>query len=578
MKEHMPTNDYVGALYKLSERWIIQSACKFTGCNASSVPAPTSPDPAVFDRIRSIVDGKSCSCESNGVRMCKCNKLPYELYPFTKDRESVASTVLRRFQENRVTVRVSDITKETVRSILDDMEDETGFITKLNGLYTVAVAAASKLPSDPDDAENSASDSDDQKSQLDATMEDREISVHAAIENETQSPLVEVEAVLFSSDSDDSSITSVDNSPNFGSSDRDNDVAQQRQATMTSASASSLYSTTRDIGSRVYCMHTDDEYYWGMVIAKREGLVTVLFDDGIQHDIIDDDTCIITEKEYACLFSTPPLPPRKRSRREVSSIDLCGRGYCHAYTDREGTKRVIYGVVSRRLDSEAYNIEFGKDCLSSINETAMPVDPPRRIEPTQDIASDLAIAGCMAFDRIMKATNRIEKLSKKTPLRYLVVPEMRHEERVEYNGIQVPKLTIVLRAHQFVFNVKKSSIGNDASLGVFVKCTSLLENASAFCGDTKILGSVLKMGEILDVGVFNNNCFEHVNRCGPNDVATVHEELDPEGNKHYYFGIRYHGDYQSYKHDCSRLNLTTNEDEEVEILLANTTASSLSSA
>ena len=192
----------------------------------------------------------------------------------------------------------------------------------------------------------------------------------------------------------------------------------------------------------------------------------------------------------------------------------------------------------------------------------------------QDIASDLVIAGCIAYDRITKASNRIEKLSRKTPLRYLVVPEMRHEEQVEYNGIHVPKLTIVLRAHQLVFSVKKSNIGDNATLGVFVKCSSLLDNTSAFGGNTRFLGSVLKKGVLLDLGVFNDsNCFKHLNRCGPKDVPSVHEEFDPEGSKHHYFGVRYHGDYQRYKSECSCLHLTINEDEEVELFLFDAAAS-----
>lgn len=578
MAKYMTTNDGVGALHKLSERWIIQSACEFSSSDLASIAAPSSPDPTILGRIRSIVDGKSCSCASNGVRLCKCKRLPLELYPFAKDRELVASAVLRRFQENRKAVRVGDVTKESVRSILDDMEDETGFITKLNGLFTVTVAAASKLSSHPEDKDKSTSD-DDLEPQLESTVEDR-ISVHSTIEKGAKSSLVAEKGVSFSSDSDDdlSNIgTGGDSSPEIGHDRCDNDIDQQQQSTMTSADANRQYSTTKDVGSRVYARFTagDDEYYWGTVKTKREGLLTVLFDDGIQHDVVDDGTCVVTEKEYACLFSKPPSPPKKRARREIASTDLCGRGYCHPYTDKEGNKRVVYGIVSRRLDGEAYTIEFDKDCISSINRPTVPVnDSLGRIKSTKEIALDLVIAGCIAYDRTTKASNRIEKLSKKTPLRFLVVPEMRREEQVEYNKIQVPKLTIVLRGHQLVFSVKKSTIGDNTTLGVFVKCTSLLDNTSAFVDNTRFLGSVLKKGELLDLGVFNeSNCFKHLNQCGPKDVPSVHEEFDPEDNKHHYFGVRYYGDYQRYKSECSRLDLKINGDEEVELFLFDAAAS-----
>ena len=581
MAKYMTTNDGVGALHKLSERWIIQSACEFSSSDVASIAAPpSSPDPAILDRIRSIVDGKSCSCASNGVRLCKCKKLPLELYPFAKNRELVVSAVLRRFQENRKALRVGDVTKESVRSILDDMEDETGFITKLNGLFTVTVAAASKLSPDSEDNKDKSTSDDDLEPQLESTVEDRGVSVHSTIEKGAQWPQVAEKGVSFSSDSDDalSNVgTRGDSSLEIGHDRCDNDIGQQEQSPMTSTDAGRQYSTSTDVGSRVYARFTagDDEYYWGTVKAKREGLLTVLFDDGIQHDVVDDDTCVVTEKEYACLFSTPPSPPKKRARREIASADLCGRGYCHPYTDKEGKKRVVYGVVSHRLDGEAYTIEFDKNCISSFNKPTEPAnDPLRMVKPTQNIPSDLVIAGCIAYDRITKASNRIEKLSRKTPLRYLVVPEMRHEEQVEYNGIQVPKLTIVLRAHQLVFSIKKSNVGDNATLGVFVKCTSLLDNTSAFGGNTRFLGSVLKKGELLDLGVFNgSSCFKHLNQCGPKDVPSIHEEFDPEGSRHHYFGVRYHGDYQRYKSECSRLDLTINEDEEVELFLFDAAAS-----
>ena len=571
----MAKNGGVGALHKLSERWIIQSACEFSSSDIASVAPPSSPDPAILGRIRAIVDGKSCSCASNGVRLCKCKKLPLELYPFARDHELVATAVLSRFQENSKVVRMGDVTKESVRTILDDLEDETGFVTKLNGLFSVTVAAASKLSSDLGDKDKSTSDDElDLEPHLKSTVEDRGMPIHSTTEQGAQSPLVAERGVSFSSDSDDalSNVgTGGDSSPEMGLDRCDEDVGQQQQSTMTSADATRRqYSTTKAVGSGVYARFTagDDEYYWGTVKAKREGFLTVVFDDGSQYDVVDDDSCIVTEKEYACLFSTPPSPPKKRMRRETASTDLCGRGYCHPYTDKEGNKRVVYGVVSRRLDGEAYTIQFDKDCISSINR------PTVRIKPTQDIASDLVIAGCIAHDRITKASNRIEKLSRKTPLRYLVVPEMRKEEQVEYNGIQVSKLSIVLRAHQLVFSVKKSTIGDNATLGVFVKCTSLLDNTSAFRSNTKFLGSVLKKGELLDLGVFNHSdCFKHVNRCGPKDVPSIHPILDPEGGKHYYFGVRYHGDYQRYKSECSRLDLTVNEDEEVELFLFDAAAS-----
>lgn len=556
-------NGGVGCLYKLTERWIIQSACSFAGGNGASIPNPSSLDSAVRDRIRSIVIGESCSCASNGVLVCKCKKLPYELYPFAKDHEFIVSAVLRRFQENRKTVRISDVTKASVRSILDDMEDESGFITKLNGLLILTVAAYSKLPSFSD--KTTSPEINDDRSQSDTAVENLGVSAHSTIEIETQPLPGQKKDASFSSDSD---ALSADDSPKNGSSDRDNVVGQQQPSTTSAASPSRRYCTTKEIGSRVYARYTaDEEFYWGTVISKKDdGFLTVVFDDGTPHDVVNDDFCIITEKEYACLFNSPPLPPQKRRRQETASNDLCGRGYCHTYIDKEGNKRVVYGVVSRRLSHEAYSIDFDKESLAFVNEVFLSAGAERRIGNSQELTLDRVLAGCIAYDRGTKATNRIEKLSRQTSLRYFVVPEMRHEEQVEYNGMQVPKLTMVLRGHQFVFSVKRISTRNHASLGLFVKCTSFLENNSTLGGTGKVLGSVLKKAELLDMGISHeNSCFKHVNRCGPKDVPTVHQESDPEGEKHYFFGVRYR-DYQQYKSESSCVDLVVDGDE-VEIFL-----------
>ncbi len=439
------------------------------------------------------------------------------------------------------------------------MEDETGFITKLNGLLTLTVAAASKLPYFSD--KTTSPEVNDDRSPSDTAVENLGVSAHSTIEIETHPLPGQEKGAFFNSDSD---ALSADDSQKNGSSDRDNVVGQQQPSTTSAASPSRRYCTTKEIGSRVYARYTaDEEFYWGTVIAKKDdGFLTVVFDDGTPHDVVNDDFCIVTEKEYACLFNSPPLPPLKRRRQETASNDLCGRGYCHTYIDKEGNKRVVYGVVSRRLSHEAYTIDFDKDSLAFVNEAVLSEGAEKRIDTAQELPADRVLAGCIAYDRSTKAANRIEKLSRQTSLRYFVVPEMRHEEQVEYNGMQVPKLTMVLRGHQFVFSVKRSSTRNHASLGLFVKCTSFLENNSTLGGGGKVLGSLLKKAELLDMGISHeNSCFKHANRCGPKDVPTVHEESDPEGEKHYFFGVRYHGDYQRYKSESSCVDLVVDGDE-----------------
>ena len=268
------------------------------------------------------------------------------------------------------------------------------------------------------------------------------------------------------------------------------------------------------------------------------------------------------------------------ARYEVDlSHFLIGRGYCCEWTNAQGRNQIIYGVVSRCIKSaEAvkFTINYNEDSHAFINQTF-----GCEINPSQEISSDLAWGGCLNYERKTKvrrsSASVIKHLRKDMLCRYLIVPDMRKEEIVEYNGAMLPKLTFVVRGHQLVFNVKQSTIPN-AGYGVFVRCKSLTNDFSSKADCARAF--LLKAGELLDMGVYGplrpedeklvhvhsiksyifsgkneewcftgasedsvydvtddktgevhdlalRNCLTYINECGPDDAPTIHMELDP---------------------------------------------------
>jgi len=359
--------------------------------------------------------------------------------------------------------------------------------------------------------------------------------------------------------------------------------------------------------------HSDTDTGSGIRIISPEGRVYTSIEQAASHGAssqINKDDAVQLFRSHVGL-----------ARYEVDlSHFLIGRGYCCEWTNAEGRNQIIYGVVSRCIKSTGteavmFTINYNEDSRALINQT-FGCD----IDPSQEISSDLAWGGCLNYERktkVRRSSERVIKnLRKDMPCRYLIVPDMRKEELVEYNGAMLPKLTFVVRGHQLVFNVKQSTIPN-AGYGLFVRCKSLTNDFSSKTDSARAF--LLKAGELLDMGVYGplrhedeklvhvhsiksyifsgkneewcftgasedsiydvtddktgdvhdlalRSCLTYINECGSDDAPTIHASVDPCGCVHYLMGTRYHGDWNRYKEESSRFSLAVDGDE-VEVFL-----------
>jgi len=302
---------------------------------------------------------------------------------------------------------------------------------------------------------------------------------------------------------------------------------------------------------------------------------------------------------------------------------LVGRGYCSEWTDVKGQNRVIYGKIAMCFKSGAlpkFLVEYSEESRSLLNSMSNSAYG-RPIPSTQEIDGDTAWGGCVNFERHMKLNRGpgsvLKNLDRTLPCRTIIVPDLRVEKLVNYNGDTVPELTLIVRGYKLVFSVKTSTIPN-AGFGVFVKCTSLSTGIMESPDGTGSEKFQLMAGELLDLGVYapflaGDTKHECVFNCKtycfsmqtenysfncpnsdyaydisddktgvPHDIArhhipmyfnetttdaeTIHAEHDPEGSVHYLMGIRYNGDWEAYCGDAAKWNLRA-DGSEVELFV-----------
>ena len=268
---------------------------------------------------------------------------------------------------------------------------------------------------------------------------------------------------------------------------------------------------------------------------------------------------------------------------------LVGRRYCQEWTDVLGQNKIAYGTVTEcernDLDNSFYQFtvsfdDRSRELVNAVRNSCGTCMPKFTI-----LSLAWTLGGCFNFDQKVKnrmgyASNHVDTAAISKYWSW-ITPEMRTEELVPdaVDGTLLPQLTMIVRGFRLMFLAKKSGIPN-AGYGVFVKCSS-------FTGDPIF---VLTPGEILDIGIYapfrrddrkhaavfllknyihNLKCEEwafdttdssyqfditedntgnlhdlakshipaYVNECGPNSVATVKAEHDPEGNVHYLLGV-----------------------------------------
>ena len=183
-----------------------------------------------------------------------------------------------------------------------------------------------------------------------------------------------------------------------------------------------------------------------------------------------------------------------------SSHFLVGRGYAFEWTDVWGKNKIIYGKISRRVDTDLFEVEYSeasRKALLLMSKKSVFGSSPI-IPATETIKEDQAWGGCACFERKMLLhrgpDSVIRKLSRDKPCKIVVVPEMRNQKLVDYDGKKVPEVTLIVRGFKLVFSVKESTIPN-AGLGVFVRCSSFRRNANESGAGPEIFQ--LMAGELL---------------------------------------------------------------------------------
>ena len=183
-----------------------------------------------------------------------------------------------------------------------------------------------------------------------------------------------------------------------------------------------------------------------------------------------------------------------------SSHFLVGRGYAFEWTNVWGENKIIYGKISRRVDTDLFEVEYSeasRKALLLMSKKSVFGSSPI-IPATETIKEDQAWGGCACFERKMLLhrgpESVIRKLSRDKPCKIVIVPEMRHQKLVDYDGKKVPEVTLLVRGFKLVFSVKRSTIPN-AGLGVFVRCSSFRRNANESGAGPEIFQ--LMAGELL---------------------------------------------------------------------------------
>ena len=177
---------------------------------------------------------------------------------------------------------------------------------------------------------------------------------------------------------------------------------------------------------------------------------------------------------------------------------LVGRKVCFSWTDLEGRKKLVYGVVSECKKNEQtgeavsfkviYNSK-SRELVNEINNGSVSVVPAE----SQMLPAALVRGGCVRYDQELGPERQGSQLGH---FWNWITPDMRHEDFVEMDGVCQPRLTLVVRGYRLELNVRESSIAG-AGNGVYVSCTPLFDEDGS---DSEPL--VLKAGELVDLGLY----------------------------------------------------------------------------
>lgn len=200
----------------------------------------------------------------------------------------------------------------------------------------------------------------------------------------------------------------------------------------------------------------------------------------------------------------------------TSNHFLVGKGFASEWTDVYGQNKIVYGTIVKMVDIDLFEVRYSeasRKALLLMSKKSLFGSP---IPETEKIREDAAWGGAACFERKMllrRGPDSVTRnLTRDKPCVTVIVPDTRHQTLVEYNGRQVPELTLTVRGFKLVFSVKESTIPG-AGLGVFVKCTSFRKETGEGPETFELMA-----GELLDIGVYapltaNDKKHSHVFNC-----------------------------------------------------------------
>jgi hypothetical protein len=244
-----------------------------------------------------------------------------------------------------------------------------------------------------------------------------------------------------------------------------------------------------------------------------------------------DDFCVLSEMGYQSKTGRKPPPPKAlevnsdsearppRSRHKIteSTVDeittttdnfLVGRTLCFVWFDLNGHQKGVYGKVQEcQQDAHtgkviSYTVVYNSRSRAAAN--AVTNGCGSWVPESETLQPELILGACLKYEEQTSgsAEERLIDSYKHLPFSWhWMNPVSRRESIQNVDGKRFPRLTLVFRGYELVFDVKPSTIAG-AGNGVFLSCTALVDTGDADDSDDEPEPFQLEAGELLDLGVY----------------------------------------------------------------------------
>uniref|UniRef100_A0A7S4RGV3 CXXC-type domain-containing protein n=3 Tax=Ditylum brightwellii TaxID=49249 RepID=A0A7S4RGV3_9STRA len=318
-------------------------------------------------------DFSSATENLKGIVMKYVKKIRYDVIPFAQDLDAVTNAVWERLNSKFVRIQANHISALSVRDVLDDLEDDSNFLSYQNGLYKVRVSmAALNVMSTDGSGDNDGGEIHELPNAMDSSA--------TSIQYENS----KVE------ESDLSTITEVSNKNEKGN-DMKNDFDDDPLIKHTWK-----FSTKKEIGARVYAEFTNGDYYWGHIgqVVTTKGSdqkkYFVQFEDG---DFLEDipENKVYSETDYKRYFEIDPPPPPKETDQERRRRRRMKKPESVTGSKKESKKRKrTSNDISQERDDAAQSANLDVDAkLDSC---------PNNRKKQKTMVSDLTNEECLLLD------------------------------------------------------------------------------------------------------------------------------------------------------------------------------------